>query len=284
MQVSADRPWRDAEQRGRRIGVQVEQHPELEHLALPERKRPDRCYQGPVEAQVHRVLEPAAVEARPRCRVVHRQLPPTTPPPGHVGVQGGPHHPGPWHGVLADLAPGQPGPGERLRHQVLSELPVADVQQHHAQAVVPGGGVELDEFLPSPLHTPRTHEGPGPFTCTTTESRKHRPRVVGRDRRAHGWPRSAPPHGSSRHYRVSDPGGPRWCPTGGPSTRRAQQRRDDAVARGAPRGRRRPAPRSGEPAAAHGAHAVAPTSRPAVVSARFAWTASTSALTPLTMQ
>src|SRR5205807_2284243 len=108
---------------------------------------PDRGSQDLIEVEAGRTLGLRAVQESLRRAAVNRQFAPASPPPRHVSVQRGPDHPGPRHRVLAYLAPGQPGPRERFRHEILSELPVADADQHNPQAVIPAGGVKLGELV-----------------------------------------------------------------------------------------------------------------------------------------
>jgi hypothetical protein len=57
----------------------------------------------------------------------------------------------------ADALPRYPGPGERLRDQILGQLPIAHASQDRPQAYVPAGLVELLEV--QLLHTPYTLKG-----------------------------------------------------------------------------------------------------------------------------
>src|ERR1700691_693584 len=66
------------------------------------------------------------------------------------------------------LPPRQPGPGVRLRDEVLGQVQVTDVEQHDPQAVLAGGLIELGEFRQLLLHTPYTHHEADPFSRPAT--------------------------------------------------------------------------------------------------------------------
>ena len=88
-------------------------------------------------------------------------------PPRDPCVQRRAHDPPPRRGMAADLMPPRPGAGERLRHQVLGQLPVTHADQHGPQASCLIGPVELRELLL--FHTRYTLEPPHPLTSARAE-------------------------------------------------------------------------------------------------------------------
>ena len=66
--------------------------------------------------------------------------------------------------VRADRAPGRPGAGERLVHQVLGRVPIAHADQDGEQALIPGVAVEVREVQSLGSHTLSTRSRRTPVT------------------------------------------------------------------------------------------------------------------------
>ncbi len=66
--------------------------------------------------------------------------------------------------VRADRAPGRPGAGERLVHQVLGRVPIAHADQDGEQALIPGVAVEVREVQSLGSHTISTRSRRTPVT------------------------------------------------------------------------------------------------------------------------
>jgi len=137
--VRADGPRGYPQHGGGGLGVQVEEHPQRDHLTLPGRQPPHLGQQRGIHDRLR--------ARRRRCVVAsQRHFPAAATPPGDTRVERGAHHPGARGWVLADGAPGHQGPDEALGDQVLGQMTVAHARQHGPQTGILAGLVEPGEL------------------------------------------------------------------------------------------------------------------------------------------
>src|SRR5215472_5381611 len=86
-------------------------------------------------------------------------------PPGDMRVERSAHYPRARRRMVAYLPPRRPGAGERLRYQILGQLPISNADEHDPQAVILGGRVELAELSSMLLHAPITQLPVDSFTA-----------------------------------------------------------------------------------------------------------------------
>jgi hypothetical protein len=110
-QVHPDRSGLDAQLPGDGVGVQVQEDPQCDHLALAARQAAQRCQQGGVETT-------AEVAGGGQIVIGQRHFAAAPAPQRGPGVERGAHHPCLQGRMAADLPPRRPCPGERLRDLV----------------------------------------------------------------------------------------------------------------------------------------------------------------------